>query len=62
VLGAVRVGATPEAAGEALRLGAEGADAAGRAVARRTWARFRRAAAPAARVSGERAASKARTR
>jgi len=62
VLGAVRVGAPPEAAGEALRLGAEGADAAGRAVARRTWARFRRAAAPVARVSGGRSASKAGTR
>ncbi len=42
VLGAARVGATPQAVGEAVSLGAEAADARGRSVARRTWDRLRR--------------------
>ncbi len=44
VLGAFRVGAGPVATRAALEVGAAGADARGRAVARRTW---RRAATPA---------------
>ncbi len=43
VLGALRVGASAEGTREALALGAEQADARGRAVAKRTWARVTRA-------------------
>jgi alkylhydroperoxidase/carboxymuconolactone decarboxylase family protein YurZ len=51
VLGAVRVGASPEQVLAALELGAERADARARAVARRTGKRFARTGVPAARGS-----------
>ena len=51
MLGAVRVGASPHVAVAALELGAERADARGRAVARRTRTRFARTGSSSTRAS-----------